>query len=194
VFLDTDVNGAALAENTWGAARDVNSVVYITVGTGIGGGGIINGQLLRGISHPEMGHIRIPHDYNEDPFPGSCPYHGDCLEGLASGTAIQKRWGKLPEKIPAGHTAWKLEAKYLALAVVDYIYTLAPQRIVIGGGIMKTDGLLAEVREKVVELLHGYGSFPEVTEDIAEYIVRPGLGDLSGVLGAMTLARKSAEK
>jgi len=193
VFLDTDVNSAAVAENTWGAARGLASVIYLTVGTGIGGGGTFNDQPMHGISHPEMGHIRIPHDINEDPFQGSCPYHGDCLEGLASGTAMQKRWGKSPEDIPNGHKAWELEAKYMALAVVNYIYTLAPQRIIMGGGIMKRDNLLSSIREKVVELLHGYGSFPKSLKEIANYIVLPGLGERSGILGAIALARKVCE-
>jgi fructokinase len=193
VILDTDVNGAALAENTWGSARGLDPVVYLTVGTGIGGGGIINGRPMRGVSHPEMGHIRIPHDMNEDPFPGTCPYHGDCLEGLASGIAIRKRWGKSPEDIPGGHRAWELEAAYLALAIVNYTYTVAPRKIIMGGGIMKKDGLLSLVREKAAELLAGYGTFPESAEDIASYIVPPGLGERSGVLGAIALARKMEE-
>ena len=193
VALDTDVNAAALAENMWGAARGLDSVLYLTVGTGIGGGVVINGKPLRGVSHPEMGHIRVPHDMNKDPFPGSCPFHQDCLEGLASGTAMQKRWGKPPMDIPDGHEAWVLEVDYLSVALVNYIYTFAPQRIVIGGGIMKKNGLLSLVRDKVVGLLSGYGSFPGSLDDIASYVVPPGLGEHSGVLGAIALARKSLE-
>jgi fructokinase len=193
VALDTDVNGAALAEGLWGAARGLDSVVYLTVGTGIGGGGVINGRTMRGLSHPEMGHIRVPHDIVKDPFPGSCPYHGDCLEGLASGMAMKERWGKTPEEIPDGHPAWELEADYLAEGSVNYIYTLAPQRIIIGGGVMKKEGLLTSVREKLVELLNKYGAFPANVRDITEYIVAPGLGDRSGILGAITLAETIRE-
>jgi len=124
VALDTDVNGAALGEWVSGSAQGLDTFVYLTVGTGIGGGGVINGGLLHGLLHPEMGHIRIPHDWQKDPFPGCCPYHGDCLEGLASGKALQLRWNQLPEELPVDHSAWELEAEYLALAISNYICTL----------------------------------------------------------------------
>ena len=190
VSLDTDVNGAALAEQTWGAARGLHTFIYLTVGTGIGGGGIINGRMMHGLIHPEMGHIRIPHDYKADPFPGTCPFHGDCLEGLASGTALAKRWGKPPEDIPPDHPAWELEADYLAGGIVNFICTLSPQRIIVGGGIMKKQGLLLAVRNKVIELLNNYINSREITENIENYIVPPALGDLSGVLGAIALAQQ----
>jgi fructokinase len=191
VFIDTDVNGAALGEQKWGAARGLDTFIYLTVGTGIGGGGIINGRMMHGLIHPEMGHIRIQHDCKTDPFNGSCPFHGDCLEGLASGTAMIKRWGKPPEEIPTDHPAWQLEADYLAAGIANFICTLSPQRIILGGGIMKKPGLLPAVRQKAVNLLNNYVNSPEITENIDNYIVPPGLGDLAGVLGAIALAQKN---
>jgi len=191
VFIDTDVNGAALGEQKWGAAQGLDTFIYLTVGTGIGGGGIINGRMMHGLIHPEMGHIRIPHDYKIDPFLGSCPFHGDCLEGLASGTAMIKRWGKPPEEIPADHPAWQLESDYLAAGIANFICTLSPQRIIMGGGIMKKPGLLSAVRQKAVKLLNNYVNSPEITENIDNYIVPPGLGDFSGVLGAIALAQQN---
>lgn len=190
VVLDTDVNTAALGEAIWGAGRGLDNFIYLTVGTGIGGGGLINGKLMHGLMHPEMGHIHIPHDFQADPFPGSCPFHGDCLEGLASGTAVAKRWQRPAEQIPPGHPAWDLEAAYIAAGVTNFIFTLSPQKIIIGGGIMKKSGLLAIVRKKVIELLGNY--IPPLVNNvkIEEYIVPPGLGDLSGVLGAVALARQ----
>jgi fructokinase len=188
VALDTDVNGAALGEWEWGAGEGLDTFIYITVGTGIGGGGLMNGRLMHGLIHPEMGHIRIPHDYQVDPFPGSCPFHGDCLEGLASGKAMEERWGKPPEEIAPDHPAWELEANYLALGVFNFICTLSPQRIIIGGGVMKEPSLMPRVRSKVTELLKNYVRSPQITEEIDSYIVPPALGDLSGVLGAIALA------
>jgi fructokinase len=190
VAIDTDVNSAALGEQKWGAAQGLSSFIYLTFGTGIGGGGIINGQLLHGLTHPEMGHMRIPHNLKEDPFTGSCPFHGDCWEGLASGAAIEKRWGRCPEEIPQGHPAWKLETGYLASGITNLIVALSPQRIVIGGGISRSPGLLAAVRSEVKSLLNNYLSSLEITEKIDHYLVAPGLGDLSGVLGALALAQQ----
>ncbi|MDP8980895.1 MAG: ROK family protein [Acidobacteriota bacterium] len=185
VFLDTDVNAAALGEHRWGAAQDVDSFLYLTIGTGIGGGGMLGGRLLHGLIHPEMGHIRIPHS---DPFPGVCPYHGDCLEGLASGPAIEKRWNTPGHKLPAGHPAWALEARYLALAVVNFICTLSPQRIILGGGVMQRAELLPLIRAEVRTVLNDYIQSPAVLENIDSYIVQPALGKRAGVLGALTLA------
>ena len=190
VAIDTDVNGAAFGEWTWGAARGLNNFIYLTIGTGIGGGGIVNRQLMHGLVHPEMGHIRIPHDLNRDPFPGSCPFHGDCWEGLASGASLEKRWGKQPEEIPADHPAWTLEAGYLALGVVNLFYTLSPQRIILGGGVLKTAGLLPAIHREVKNLLHNYLSSVKIIGKIDHYLVSPQLGDMSGVLGAIALARQ----
>jgi fructokinase len=193
VSLDTDVNGATLGEQRWGAARGLYTFIYLTVGTGIGGGGIINGKMMHGLIHPEMGHIFIPHDPHKDPFSGSCPFHGDCLEGLASGAALLKRWGNPPEALPPAHPAWELEADYLSLGLVNFILTLSPQRIIIGGGVMKKPGLLPMVRKKVIKQLNDYVKSSEIIDNIDSYIVPPALGDLSGVLGAIALAREYQE-
>ena len=182
------MNGAALGEHAWGAARGVDPFVYITVGTGIGGGGIVNGRLLHGLVHPEMGHLRIPHDRLADPFAGACPYHGDCLDGLASGRALAERWGVPAETLPATHPAWELETEYLALGLVSIIGVLSPRRIVIGGGVMQHGPLLPRVRRRVVELLAGYVRASELITDVDTYIVSPALGIDAGVLGALALA------
>ncbi len=181
VRLDTDVNAAVLGEARWGAARDVRDCLYLTVGTGIGGGAIAGGAVLHGLTHPEMGHIRIPHDWNADPYPGFCPYHGDCLEGLASGPAIEQRWGRPGLELPPDHPAWALEARYLALGIANFVCTLSPARILIGGGVMRQARLYEMIGIELARLLAGYvQKLPE--------ILPPGLGELSGVLGAMVLA------
>jgi fructokinase len=180
IAFDTDVNAAALAESHWGAARGLRSFLYITVGTGLGGGAFIDGRLLHGRLHPEMGHIRVPHDRVRDPFPGNCPYHGDCLEGLAAGPAIEARWGHSGRALPDGHAAWDLEAEYLALGIVNWTCTLSPQRILLGGGVMQRAELFPKLRHRVGELLNGYLELPE--------IVPPELGARAGVLGAIALA------
>jgi fructokinase len=188
VAFDTDVNGAALGEHRWGAARAVDPFVYVTVGTGIGGGGVVNGRLLHGLVHPEMGHLRLPHDRIADPFAGTCPYHGDCLDGLASGQALRERWGAPAETLPHDHPAWVLEAEYLALGLVSIIAVLSPRRIVLGGGVMQQPALLPRVRRRVVELLAGYVRAREIVSAIEDYIVPPALGAATGVLGALALA------
>lgn len=180
VGFDTDVNAAALAEARWGAASRISDFVYVTVGTGIGGGALVSGWLLHGTTHAEMGHLRIPHDRARDPFPGCCPYHGDCLEGLASGPAIQSRWAATPESLPPGHPAWRLEAHYLALGIANLACTLAPQRILLGGGVMQQAHLFDLIRAELPELLNGYVRVPEV--------IPPQLGSRAGVLGALILA------
>jgi fructokinase len=190
VGFDTDVNTAALGEWRWGAGRGVENLIYLTIGTGIGGGGLVNGRLMHGLIHPEMGHIRIPHDWQEDPYAGHCPFHGDCFEGLACGPAMAARWQQPAESLPEDHPGWKLEAKYLALALVNFICTLSPERIVIGGGVMSNPSLLPLVRAQVQELLAGYVQSPAVLADIDRYIVAPGLGNRSGVLGAIALAER----
>jgi fructokinase len=194
IAFDTDVNAAALAEWRWGAAVGLDSLCYITVGTGVGGGAIVNGRLSHGLLHPEVGHMRIPHDRTRDPFEGVCPYHGDCLEGLASGEAIRARWGRPGEELSADAEVWRLESEYLALGLVNVICTLSPARIILGGGVPKQATLLPMVRRRLPELLAGYFDAPELTEadGIERYIVRPGLGDQAGVLGAIEIARRAA--
>jgi len=193
VGFDTDVNVAALGEARWGAARGLDTFIYLTIGTGIGGGGMVNGGLIHGLVHPEMGHIRIPHDREADPYPGCCPYHGDCLEGLACGPALEKRWGQRGETLPPDHPAWPLEAHYLALGLVNFICTLSPQRIIMGGGVMEQVQLFPLVRREVGQVLKGYIAAPAILQEIDQYIVPPGLGDRSGVLGAIALAQQVAE-
>ena len=193
IALDTDVNAAALGEWRQGAAAGLDTFCYITVGTGIGGGAVAGGRIVHGLLHPEFGHMRIPHDRARDPFDGICPYHGDCLEGLASGEAIRQRWGRPGQEL-SGSAAWEIEAEYLALALVNVICVLSPQRIIIGGGVAKQPRLLPLARRRVRELLAGYLRAPELTEPdaIERYIVPPGLGDSSGVIGAIELALDAA--
>ena len=194
VGFETDVNGAALGENRWGAAQGLNTFVYLTVGTGIGGGGMASGRLMHGLVHPEMGHMRLPHDWQADPFPGLCPYHGDCLEGLANGPAMRARWGQPAETLPPEHPAWALEARYLGLAVANLVCTLSPQRVILGGGVMQAPGLLSLVRGEVQRLLNGYVRAREILEDMDAYIVAPALGGRAGVLGAIALAKVAARE
>ena len=188
VAFDTDVNAAALAEQRWGAAQGLETFLYITVGTGIGGGAMVNGRLLHGLLHPEMGHIRIPHDWQVDPFPGLCPYHGDCLEGLAAGPAMAARWGMPAHTLPPDHPAWSLAARYLALGLVTFICTLVPQRIIMGGGILHQEHLLPRLRHEIQQLLNDYIQVAELHGQLDDYIVPPALGDRAGVLGALALA------
>lgn len=187
VGFDTDVNAAALAEYRWGAATDLDSCLYLTVGTGIGGGAVVEGKLIHGLMHPEMGHVRIPHDREADPYTGYCTYHGDCLEGLACGPAIEARWGQPAETLPPDHPAWELEAQYIALGLVDFIVTLSPQRIILGGGVMNQMHLFPMIRTEVQRLLNGYIKSPMIGEQIAAYIVPPALGGRAGVLGGIAL-------
>ena len=189
VGFDTDVNGAALGEHRWGAAQGLDTFLYLTIGTGVGGGGMVGGQLMHGLIHPEMGHIRMPRPKDDD-FPGICPYHGDCFEGLACGPALKARWGQPAETLPPDHPAWDLEAHTIALALCNYIFTLSPQRIIIGGGVMAQEQMFPLVRRKVQTLLAGYVQSPAILGDgIDSYIVPPGLGNMAGVLGAIALAQ-----
>ena len=189
IVLDTDVNVAALGEWRWGAAAGLDDFCYITVGTGIGGGAIINGRLVHGLLHPELGHMRIPHDRSRDPFDGICPYHGDCLEGLASGEAIRQRWGRPGQEL-SGPAVWEVEAEYIALALVNVVCLLSPQRIIVGGGVARQPTLLPMARKRLRELLAGYLRAPELTDPdgVDGYVVAPQLGGEAGVIGAIQLA------
>ena len=184
VAFDTDVNAAALGEHRWGACQGLDTFCYITVGTGIGGGGMAGGNLLHGLLHPEFGHMRVPHDLDADPFPGVCPYHGDCWEGHASGRAIEARCGQPAASLDGDQAAWELEARYLALGLVSVMCVLSPERIVVGGRVAHHDGLLALVRRDVLVLMNGYLEASAVRDDIADYITLPGLGLRAGALGA----------
>jgi fructokinase len=187
--FDTDVNVAAFGEQYWTAGNNhLDPFVYVTVGTGIGMGVLANGRPLHGLVHTEAGHFVIPHDRQKDPFPGICPYHGDCLEGLASGPAINRRWGQNAETLPDSHPAWELEAEYIALALMNLIYAYSPERIVLGGGVSQHIGLLEVVRRKVQQGLNGYIQSPVLLNAIDGYIVPPSLGNRSGVLGAIAMA------
>jgi fructokinase len=190
VGFDTDVNAAVIAEAKWGAAKGHQTVLYVTVGTGIGGGAITEGVVLHGLVNPEMGHIRVPHDREKDPFVGSCPYHGDCLEGLASGTAMKARWGIEPSTFPPEHPAFYLEAEYISLACVNWICTLSPEKIILGGGVMQAH-MFPLIRARTRFLLNGYLEAPEILGPIEHYIVPPSLGHRAGVLGALLLAARA---
>jgi fructokinase len=187
IGFDTDVNCACLGEAAWGNARDVDSCIYITVGTGIGVGIMVERRLLHGMLHPEAGHILIDR-IGQDDYAGQCPYHlgqNSCLEGLASGPAIEGRWGQKACELAERAEVWELEASYLAKALVSYILTLSPQRIIMGGGVMKQEQLFPLIRKKTADLLNGYLPLP----DLERYIVPPALGDEQALLGAFELAK-----
>jgi fructokinase len=192
VGFDTDVNIAGLGEWRWGAAQGLSSFIYLTIGTGIGGGVLIDGKPVHGLLHPELGHIPLPHDWTADPYKGRCPYHGDCLEGMAAGPAIGERWGRAAVELPPDHPAWELEAHYLARALQAFILTLSPERIILGGGVMEQPQLFPMVRRKVVNYLNGYVQSPSILRDIDSYIVPPGLSNRAGVLGAFVQAQQVA--
>ena len=188
IALDTDVNGAAYGEHRWGAGRGNDTVAYVTVGTGIGGGAIVRGMPLHGLLHPEMGHLHVQR-HPADDFAGWCPFHGDCLEGLASGPAIERRVGRAAVDLGAAHQDTVLiEAHYLAQLMTSLIYMLMPHRIVIGGGVLNLTGLIEAVRAATTVRLGGALDAVPMTGRMDEYIVEPGLGALSGVLGALGLA------
>jgi fructokinase len=193
VAFDTDVNAAAFGEHYWVPEnRPLDPLVYMTIGTGIGVGVMVNGQPLHGLLHPEAGHIFIPRD-PRDPFAGVCPYHGDCFEGLAAGPALAKRWGQPAETLPPDHPAWPLEAHYIALAAANLTLTLSPQRIILGGGVMQHEDLYTRVRHDVMQLLNSYLSADRITQHPDQFIVPPALGHHSGVLGAIALAAARLE-
>ncbi len=190
IGFDTDVNVAALGEYCWGAGKGLTDFIYLTIGTGIGGGGMVNGKFLHGLVHPEMGHIFIPR-HIEDNYEGICPFHkNNCFEGLASGPAIEERLGYSAEYISENHNIWDLEAYYISLALVNYICMLSPQRIIIGGGIMKQRHLISLIHNKVRTMLNNYIQYDEITKYIEDYIVLPKLGNRSGILGAIALAKQ----
>lgn len=193
VAFDTDVNGAALGEYRWGAAQGLDTFVYLTVGTGLGGGGMLQGKLMHGLMHPEMGHMLLPHDWAADPYPGWCPYHGDCWEGLAAGPALEGRWQVKGTDLPPDHPAWPLEAHYLALGLVNIITVLSPQRIILGGGVMQQEHLFPLIRAEVQKLLNGYVQRAAITDTIDQYIVPAALSSRAGVLGALALAEMAAQ-
>ncbi len=186
VGFDTDVNGAVLGEVTWGAAQGVESAIYVTVGTGVGVGVYINGGLLHGLVHPEAGHILLMR-HPEDHYKGRCPYHGNCMESLASGPAVEERWGQKGHLLADRDEVWELEAYYIGQAVADYILTYSPQKVILWGGIMHQEKLFGMVRKEVVKFLNGYVSHKMLQESIDDYIVAPALGEDPGIKGAIRL-------
>ena len=192
--IDTDVNAAVLAELRMGAAKGLHSAVYITVGTGVGGGICVGNELVHGLLHPEVGHMLLrPHA--DDPNPkGVCPYHESCLEGLAAGPAIGARAGVDARGLPDDHPTFALEAHYLAQMCVNLILTVSPERIILGGGVMQRKSLFAQVRRETAQLLNGYVQHPAILEHMNDYIVAPELFPISGLIGAYLLGLESAEK
>jgi len=190
--FDTDVNGAALAEAWWGAGKGFKNVMYITVGTGIGAGATVDGKMLQGLTHPEMGHISVKR-HPEDAFEGTCSFHGDCLEGMAAGPAIEKRWGKKGIELAEDNRVWEMEAYYLSQALVNYILILSPEKIIMGGGVMKQKQLFPLIHKNVKEMLNGYVDKKEILEDIENYIIYPGLGDYAGFIGSFALGKLAME-
>lgn len=185
VAIDTDVTGAALAEARWGAGTGRSTVLYVTVGTGLGGGVAIDGRPLHGLVHPEMGHVTVER-MNGDEFEGVCPFHGDCLEGMASGPAMRQRWGRPADQLgPDTAPAVEIEAHYLAAGFRQFVYTVAPEVIVMGGGVSHLRGIHGAVNDRLIEMMAGYATQPEHRQG---FIVAPGLGDDAGIAGALALA------
>ncbi|MET0696232.1 MAG: ROK family protein [Acidimicrobiia bacterium] len=192
IGLDTDVNGAALGESRWGAARGLGTFVYVTVGTGIGGGALVDGEPIHGLGHPEMGHIWVRR-HPDDDYPGICRLHGDCLEGLASGPAIEGRSGIRGEALSGSDLAKAadFEAFYLAQMIRNLVYILAPERVIVGGGASRLPGLIDRVNQSLIDELSGY---PGLAEHESGFVVSPGLGDMSGLAGALVLAARAFDR
>jgi len=192
VGFDTDVNAAALAEHRWGAGRGTTNLVYLTVGTGIGGGVLVDGTPLHGLMHPEIGHIHPRRHPLDAGFPGVCPFHGDCLEGLASGPAILARCGADLSCLDAAHAQWEIQADYLGQLCAQLVLTLSPQRIIMGGGVMAQERLFPLMRQRTLHWLGGYVDRSEILAEIHHYVVPPALGTRAGVLGGIALAIDAA--
>ena len=193
IGFDTDVNVAGYGEWRYGAAQGLDTFIYLTIGTGIGGGGMVNGKMLHGLLHPEMGHILLPLEEGPDAFRGICPFHGHCFEGAASGPAMNARWGVPAETLPPDHEAWTIEAHAISVALMAYILVLSPQRIILGGGVMQQKQLFPVIHQEVLKMLNGYVQANQIIEHMDEYIVEPGLGTKSGILGAIALAEDMAK-
>lgn len=188
IGFDTDVNASVLGEVTFGQAKGKSCVIYLTIGTGVGGGIYIEGNLLHGMLHPETGHVLI-RKKDSDGYGGRCPYHGNCLEGMASGPALEERWGRKAVELAGRAEVWELEADYIAQALTGYILTLSPQIIILGGGVMHQEQLFPMIRQKVIQLLGGYIQAEEL-EDMEHYIVPASLHGNQGIMGCLELARK----
>ncbi len=192
VGFDTDVNGSLLGEITWGCAKGLSDALYLTIGTGVGGGVMSNGKLLHGMLHPELGHLLLP-IVEGDPGKCVCPYHRNCLEGLASGPSLKARWGVSADQLVDKKEVWEIEAEYIATALVTYVVTLSPKKIILGGGVMHQEQLFPMIRAKFKELLNGYIVTNEL-EDLDNYIVPASLNDDQGIMGAIKLAIDASEK
>ncbi|MEE3398903.1 MAG: ROK family protein [Eubacterium sp.] len=186
VNIDTDVAGSLLGEATWGSAKGISDALYITIGTGIGGGILANGEILHGMLHPELGHMLLSR-HESDSFEGICPFHKNCFEGLASGPSIEARWGKPAEELADKVEVWNLESYYIAQALTNIILTICPKKIILGGGVMNQEQLFPMIRMKVRSNISGYITTKEL-EDIDNYIVPAGLGGKQGIMGALKLA------
>ncbi|WP_445490870.1 ROK family protein [Niallia sp. 03133] len=193
VGFNTDVNAAALGEAILGAAKGLDSCLYITIGTGIGAGAYIQGELLQGLTHPEMGHILVRR-HPQDTYKGRCPYHGDCLEGLASGPAIEARWGTSAKNLSDKEEVWDMEGYYIAQALMQYILILSPKKIILGGGVMNQSQVFTSIHKYLGDFLNGYLVFPELSSEMEDYIVKPGLGDHAGITGALLLAERALDE
>ncbi|SFE34113.1 fructokinase [Paenibacillus algorifonticola] len=187
---DTDVNAAAYGEVVWGAARGLRSCLYYTIGTGVGVGVYAEGQLVHGLVHPEGGHV-LTRRHPQDDFSGICPYHGDCLEGMAAGPAIEARWQQKGFELPTDHAAWEIEAYYIAQSITNAILMTSPQKVILGGGIMQQSQLFPLIREAVKHNLNGYVSAAEMNSYMEQYIVPPGLGHQAGLYGALALGLRA---
>ncbi|RUT31862.1 ROK family protein [Paenibacillus zeisoli] len=187
---DTDVNAAAFGEAKWGAAQGLDSCVYYTIGTGVGVGIYAEGRLVHGLVHPEGGHVPVRR-HPEDTFQGICPFHGDCLEGMAAGPALEARWKVKGHELPEGHEAWEMEAYYIAGAVTGAILMLSPKKVILGGGVMQQAQLFGLIRDQVKYNLNGYVSSEVLLNHLDSYIVPPGLGNRAGLIGALALGAES---
>lgn len=187
VAFDTDVDGSVYAEARWGAGQGLKNLLYLVVGTGIGGGALVDGKIVHGLVHTEMGHF-FPAKHPHDTFGGSCPFHGACFEGLASGPAIKARWGQPAETLPVDHPAWEMEAFYIAQACQAFVCLYSPERIILGSGVMQQEQLFPLVRQKLQASLNGYVQAPELLEHMDEYVVPAKLGQLAGLMGCFALA------
>jgi fructokinase len=191
IGIETDVKAAGLAEATLGGGRNKKVVLYVTIGTGIGVGVIFGKKCFRGRSHPEIGHMIIPQDSSDSDFTGVCPYHENCLEGLSSGPAIEKRWGVPLSKLPIDHPAQSLQSGYISALCANLILSFSPEIILIGGGVMKAPALLDKVHGNVLRLLGGYISSVETLDDVKSLIKTPELGDQAGIFGSLLLAERA---
>jgi fructokinase len=191
VAFDTDVNAAVLGEYLWGAGQGIDPLVYITVGTGVGGGVLVHGQLLHGLLHPEIGHLVVPPPVNSQAVQARChcPFHTSCVEGYVSGAALAVRWGVKAESLPEKHPAWEEVADVMAHALMNLTLSLCPRRIILGGGVMEQPHIIPLIRGRLSQVMNGYLRVPELMREMESYIVSPGLKGKSGLLGALALGR-----